>query len=76
MSINRVAADAGTRSSGWLRVRPNSQGTDRPPAPTTKAPPGVGAGPLAWADSVCALGGTRTPNLLIRGEARFVAGRP
>jgi hypothetical protein len=43
-------------------------GTDRPQPGTTKAPLRVVAGPLAWAFLPCALGGTRTPNLLIRSQ--------
>ena len=56
--------------------RGTSLGTDRPTAPPTKAPPGVGAGPLAWSVVVCALGGTRTPNLLIRRLLRPVRPGP
>jgi hypothetical protein len=30
----------------------------------------------AWASGMCALGGTRTPNLLIRSKIRFVQIQP
>jgi hypothetical protein len=81
----REVADASMCGSGTGRAATTmgadrawgtSSGTSCTRPLTTKAPLLAGAGPLAWSVVESALGGTRTPNLLIRSEARSVAGRP
>src|SRR5262245_54326886 len=57
-----------TRTMGADSAWGTSLGTDGPAGPTTKAPLRIGAGPVAWSSRSGALGGTRTPNLLIRSQ--------